>query len=75
MPEDFKDMGGLDEDLHAFYCMLEQYEIEKTPGNRGFLRNQYETVFYSLKHRVLEGFIDAQVWDDVNEYLGGLFDD
>ena len=72
MPEDFEDKGGFDEDLRGFYRLLEQYNADKTPGNRGLLRNEYEIVFYSLKHRVLEGFITEDAWNDVNKYLGGL---
>jgi len=75
MPEDFADTNGLDEDLATFYNLLEQYQNDQSSATRGLLRNQYETVFYSLKHHVLENFIDEQIWEDVNSYLGGFFDD
>jgi len=50
-PEDFKDKNGLDKDLEEFYRLLEIYETDKNISNKVALRNQYEDVFYSLKHR------------------------
>lgn len=53
--------------------MLEKYQNDKTGINKALLENQYEDVFFSLKHRVLEGLISEKLWHEINEYLGGLF--
>jgi len=75
MPEDFKDMGGLDEDLREFYYLLEKYKADRTGLNKVILENQHEDLFFSLKHRALEGFITDELWWEINDYVGGLVSD
>ena len=75
MPENFSGKNGLDEELKEFYRLLENYQTDKSGINKALLENQYEDVFFSLKHRVLEGLVSEGLWNEINEYLGGLFND
>jgi len=75
MPEDFKGLYTIEQDLMDFYHLLEQYNADKTGINKTTLENQYEDLFFTLKHNFLNGFITEELWHEINEYVGGLIDD
>ena len=74
MPKDFENMNGLDEDLREFYIQLEQRDNQSKKWNRPF-EDARKILFYSLKHRSVEGYITDTLKNEIYEYLGGLFDD
>lgn len=50
-PNSFLGMLGIPEDLMNFYGLLEKYEKSKTRINWWDLREQWETLFFTIKHR------------------------
>jgi len=72
-PQDFVNMPSLSEDLSEFYSRLELYESEKTKA--AYMDLTYfwwEVLFFTIKHREVEGNIAPHNADDVRNYLEGL---
>ena len=68
-PEDFRNMYGLSEDLAAFYKLLERYKESNTFVNRMEFLNAWEDVFFSIKHREVEGRLNPVVASEIRAYL------
>ena len=55
-PEDFRGMQFMSDDLTAFYRSFEAYKKEKAKSAWWELRDHWENLFFTIKHRELEGF-------------------
>ena len=75
MPDDFKGMNGLDEELNQFYIALEKYKEDATLENKISLLTRRESLHFGIKHRYLEGFFNEVKRETLYRYLGGLLDD
>jgi len=75
MPDDFKGMNGLDEELNQFYIALEEYKADPTLENKISLLIRRESLHFGIKHRHLEGFFNEVKREMLYGYLGGLLDD
>jgi len=74
-PTDFAGISCLPYELEDFYSLLEQY---KESGNQDILpalRNQWEELFFTLKHRELEGALDSTTTAEIQLYLEELLND
>ena len=74
-PEDFEGILNLEEDLCKFYQLLELYKQDGTRKSRFSLDNQVELIFFTIKHRELEGAITRRTAEDLRDYLGELLYD
>lgn len=74
-PEDFKGMLGLPQELKTFYRLHENYEKNKTDRNRFALENHWENLFFTVKHREVEGFLNPVVANEIRGYLEELLYD
>lgn len=74
-PENFKGMNRLGEDLRDFYQALETNQEQHTQSSEIELWAQRQNIFFSIKHRWVEGHFNEVVRDELYEYLGGLLDD
>ena len=72
IPEDFEGIMNLADDLSKFYEMLESFKQDGTRKARLLLDNQIELIFFTIKHRELEGAISCQTAEDLRIYLGEL---
>ena len=70
----FVDSPGLYAEMEDFYCSLEKYRAAKTKGNWNLLDKQRRDLFFSIKHRVVEGRLTATQAQEMRDYYGGLFD-
>ena len=74
-PADFESISGLSNELEEFYRL---YEIQKASGDRGDwfdFREQWENLFFSIKHRELDGVITENAACELREYLEDLLYD
>jgi hypothetical protein len=54
-PVDYADSPCLRAEMEDFHSLLEKYRSEKTRINRSYLDKQRRDLFFSIKHRVVEG--------------------
>jgi len=72
-PEEYEDRLG--DDLREFYRL---YELIKKTGNedlKGLLNGQYDEIFFTTKNLMVDGVLDKEVRDEINNYLGELYYD
>ncbi|MCL2513589.1 MAG: hypothetical protein FWF08_06780 [Oscillospiraceae bacterium] len=74
-PDDFKGILGLPDELAVFYRLHEKYIKNKTQNNRFALDNHYENLFFTIKHREVEGFLNPVSAQDLRGYLEVLAGD
>jgi len=74
-PNDYKNVLGLASDLGLFYKLYEVYLKDNTPSNRFALEKQGEELFFTLKHRRLEGAITIDTARDLRDYMEELMYD
>ncbi|MCL1794489.1 MAG: hypothetical protein FWG34_11545 [Oscillospiraceae bacterium] len=74
-PADFKGMLGLSEELNIFYELHEAYNKEKTSRCRFALEKHGEDLFFTIKHRELEGNLTRATAADLREYMEELLYD
>ena len=74
-PEDFSGMLCLSDDLQEFYLLLEGFDQSPTDENWWPLRRQWETVFFSIKHREVEGRLSPFDAGEIRNYLEDLIND
>ena len=74
-PEDFNQVLGLSGELALFYVLHEEYEKNKTLSNRVALKKHSIDLFFTLKHRALEGAITQSTAHEIREYMGELLYD
>lgn len=73
-PNDYKDSPGLRAEIEDFYSLLEKYHGEKTKSNWNRLDKQRRDLFFSIKHRVVEGRLTQIQAQEMRDYFGELFD-
>jgi len=74
-PNDYKNVLGLASDLGLFYKLYEVYLKDNTQSNRFALEKQGEELFFTLKHRRLEGAITIDTARDLRDYMEELMYD
>jgi len=76
MPEDFQQkMPSLSEDLHEFYDALELFKNTKNDLDEISLREKFENVLLTIKHRKLNGIITEEYGAEMELYLGDFLND
>ncbi len=73
-PDDFVDSPGLQAEIADFYRFLEKHRAAKTGTTLSFLDKQRRDLFFSIKHRVVEGRLTKTQAQDMQDYFGELFD-
>ena len=71
-PEDFKGILNMTGELQVFYKLLENYKDDSSDDNWFNLRKHWEDLFFTIKHREVEGFLNPLVADDIRGYLEEL---
>jgi hypothetical protein len=67
-------MECLSDDMTDFYRLLEIYSNEKTNMNETLLYKQSIDLFFSIKHRVVEGCITEYQAQEMRDYFRELYD-
>lgn len=73
-PRNFEDSPGLRAEIEDFYNLFEKYHGVKTKSNRNYLDKQRRDLFFSIKHRVVEGRLTETQAQEMRDYFGDLFD-
>jgi len=73
-PVEYADSPCLRAEMEDFYNFLETYQREKTHSNRNILDKQRRDLFFSIKHRVVEGYLTGTQAQEMRDYYGGLID-
>jgi len=71
-PNDFRDVLGLSGELAMFYRLHEDYHRDKTQNNRFALEKHGRDLFFTIKHRSIEGAIAAVTAYEIREYMEDL---
>jgi len=74
-PDDYRDMLGLTDDLTEFYRLYEIYRADQTEINLWMLKIHWQNLFFTIKHRELEGFLTSTVASEIRMYLEDLVND
>ena len=74
-PEDFRGMLNLSDELSDFYRLHEAYNKEKTRRSKFALEKHGEDLFFTTKHRELEGYLTRATASDLREYMEELLYD
>ena len=74
-PEDYEGVLGLSDDLSKFYHLYEQYRTDRTQDSLFALKNHWEVLFFTIKHREVEGFLSPVLASETRDYLEGLVND
>jgi len=74
-PEDYSGILGLPDDLSRFYQLFEQYCEDRTRDNLFALMNHWEILFFTIKHREVEGFLSPVLASETRDYLEELVND
>ena len=71
-PEDFSGLLNLPEELRLLYALIEEYQEDSSDDNWFGLKKHWEDVFFTIKHREVEGFLDPLAASALREYLEEL---
>jgi hypothetical protein len=71
-PDDYKSVLGLADDLSEFYRLYEKYRGDKTRDSLFALKNHWESLFFTIKHREAEGFLSPTFASEARDYLEEL---
>jgi hypothetical protein len=71
-PIDFSHILGLSDDLTIFYTLHNDYANDKTQHKRFALEKQGEDLFFTIKHRALEGLITGTTAYELREHMEEL---
>jgi len=74
-PTDFASMPFICEDLTEFYHAHEQHRLTKTKNTRFELERLGRNLFFTVKHRVVEGRLTPMQAEEIYDYLEELMDD
>ena len=74
-PDDFTGILGLAGELGVFYKLYETDKREKTQDSRFALKKHWEDLFFTIKHREVEGFLTPVNAQEMRSYLEVLVDD
>ena len=73
-PEEFIGVLNLSEDLSNFYRLLENYKGNKTKSARLSLEKHSRDMFFTIKHRELEGNLTHENAEDLRGYMRYLLE-
>jgi hypothetical protein len=73
-PDDFEGMSFLPDDMRAFYTQAEVYNKDKTEANDAMLYTASIDLFFSIKHRAVEGCITKEQAREMQNYFKGIYD-
>lgn len=73
-PKNYEDSPVLRAEMEDFYSLLAKYHSEKTKRNWSCLDKQRRDLFFSIKHRVVEGRLTQIQAQEMRDYFGELFD-
>lgn len=68
-PEDFSHIDFFQNDLSAFYTHLERYRGKKEKKAKWALLEQWEILFFNIKHAELCGSLEPVVAGEMRDYL------
>jgi hypothetical protein len=71
-PTDFTHVLGLSNDLTVFYNLHGDYVSDKTQRKRFALEKHGEDLFFTIKHRALEGAITGTTAYELREHMEEL---
>ena len=71
-PTEFNHILGLSDDLTTFYALYSEYTNDKTQSKRFALEKQGEELFFTIKHRALEGSITTATAYELREHMEEL---
>ena len=71
-PEDFVGLLNLPGELRVLYSLLENYTKDSSDENWFYLKKHWEDVFFTIKHREVEGFLNPSDASELREYLEEL---
>ena len=74
-PEDYKGVLNMYDDLSSFYQLLEIYNENKTRSNKLSLDKHSRDLFFTIKHRELEGNITHMTAEGLRGYMRDLLYD
>jgi hypothetical protein len=74
-PELFRGILGLSDELAAFYKLHEAFSMNKTQDNRFALEKHGRDLFFTIKHRAVEGAITQTLAHEIREYIEDLLND
>ena len=74
-PEDFNGILGLPGELAVFYKLYETDKKENTRDSRFALKKHWEDLFFTIKHREVEGFLNPIDAQEIRAYLEVLVND
>ena len=74
-PEDYKGILNMYDDLSSFYQLLEDYHENRTTHNRQFLEKHSRDLFFTIKHREVEGNITHITAEGLRGYMRDLLYD
>ncbi|MDR0249548.1 MAG: hypothetical protein LBI44_07865 [Oscillospiraceae bacterium] len=68
-PENYEGMSFLSEDMREYCRLYELCKMEDSQENRFALERQWETLYFCVKHRLLEGYITQEVANEIRERM------
>ena len=71
-PEDFSGLLNLPGELQIFYKLVEKYKAESSEENWFGLKKHWEDLFFTIKHREVEGFLKPSAASELRDYLEEL---
>ena len=74
-PSNFSHVLGLSDDLAAFYQLHSEYLTNKTQSKRFTLEKKWEELFFTIKHREIEGGITKNTAHELQLHLDELLDE
>ena len=74
-PCKYSSYGLLSQDLESYYDALEKNKKDDTEHNLVHLETMVERLFFSIKHRCVEGKLNEIEAEEMLCYLRGLLDD
>jgi len=74
-PDDFNQILGLSGELATFYKLHEKYNQDRTKDSRFALEKHGRDLFFTIKHRSLEGAITVTTAHEIREHMEELLYD
>ena len=74
-PDDFSGMLNLTDDLSTFYKLHTEYTEERTRKKLMALEKHWKDLFFTIKHRELEGNLTNKTAADLRKYAEELLYD
>jgi len=71
-PEDFKNIMNMSDDLSCFYNAHDAYRKTNQKSDLFELERRWENLFFTLKHREVEGNLNPIIAQDIRTYLEDL---